>query len=372
MAGPAPGWYPDPGDPTQRRWWDGESWTDQIAPPMDQPPTTSSPQGPESSATSKSRAPWLLVAALVAVLAGAGTTWAWLQTDDSEPSPSVSTEREDEPQDPEPVDLRDLDWTTVPWTTECTDSGELDEVRLSVDPRADLGPLSHDPHPDAEVPRMVYTVSERPDTFGDVTGNGQDDAAFITSCFIGNDFIHFVEVWTIDDDGQPLHLPPVLSYSKFDGQIDAVDVVDETLRVVTLQGAPGDDHPHLNGYPIRVTTAWTYRAQRWTFEEIERITPGEYGSDAHLDGLYDACRSGNIDACRDLYLESPSSSGYEFYGQICGERTESFCWDAVETHEEEYGHQFSDEELVECEHLKADQSAYDQCMADVWWGGFDN
>lgn len=29
---PEPGWYPDPTDPSARRWWDGGAWTDQTAP----------------------------------------------------------------------------------------------------------------------------------------------------------------------------------------------------------------------------------------------------------------------------------------------------------------------------------------------------
>jgi hypothetical protein len=374
MEGPTPGWYPDPGDPTQHRWWDGEAWTAEVSPVTGAAPTSTPSDGPEANSTSESRAPWLLTLGVVAVLAGAGAAWGWMATDDSDPSPSASpestsSESGEAPEAPEPADLRDLDWTSVPWTTECNASHELDEVHLSVDSRSDFGPLSHDPDPDAEIPRMVYTVGERPDAFGDVTGNGADDAIFITRCFFGNDWEHYVEVWTVDDDGQPLHLPPVLSYTKFDGHIDAVEVVDDTLHVITLQGAPGDDHPHLNGYPVEVTTAWTFRSQRWTFEEIERITPGEYGSDGYLDGLHDACQDGNIDACRDLYLESPIDSGYEFYGQYCGERMEAFCWET--DHEEDYGHDISDEELAECEHLRGDQSAYDQCMSDLWWGGFD-
>ncbi|MCX3059766.1 DUF2510 domain-containing protein, partial [Streptomyces beihaiensis] len=24
---PPPGWYPDPGDPSVERWWDGTEWT---------------------------------------------------------------------------------------------------------------------------------------------------------------------------------------------------------------------------------------------------------------------------------------------------------------------------------------------------------
>ena len=33
---PAPGWFPDPQNPTRLRWWDGEDWTDiRRAPPSD-------------------------------------------------------------------------------------------------------------------------------------------------------------------------------------------------------------------------------------------------------------------------------------------------------------------------------------------------
>jgi hypothetical protein len=33
----APGWYPDPGDPGRRRFWDGSAWTDQAAPAEEAP-----------------------------------------------------------------------------------------------------------------------------------------------------------------------------------------------------------------------------------------------------------------------------------------------------------------------------------------------
>lgn len=31
-AAPAAGWYPDPSNPSQQRWWDGSTWGDQTAP----------------------------------------------------------------------------------------------------------------------------------------------------------------------------------------------------------------------------------------------------------------------------------------------------------------------------------------------------
>jgi hypothetical protein len=35
-----PGWYPDPGDPARRRFWDGTAWTDQTTPAEEAPHRT--------------------------------------------------------------------------------------------------------------------------------------------------------------------------------------------------------------------------------------------------------------------------------------------------------------------------------------------
>lgn len=44
-SGPAPGWYDDPADPTQARYWDGEQWTSRVRPkdsPTPPPPSYAS------------------------------------------------------------------------------------------------------------------------------------------------------------------------------------------------------------------------------------------------------------------------------------------------------------------------------------------
>ncbi len=47
MAQPAPGWYEDPTDPLQQRYWDGTTWTDHVAPrpvaPAAAPPAAAMP-----------------------------------------------------------------------------------------------------------------------------------------------------------------------------------------------------------------------------------------------------------------------------------------------------------------------------------------
>lgn len=49
---------------------------------------------------------------------------------------------------------------------------------------------------------------------------------------------------------------------------------------------------------------------------------GTYGSDPALDDLYDACKGGDYAACDQLYLDSPSGSEYESFGDTCGDRNE--------------------------------------------------
>ena len=45
MSTPA-GWYPDPNDASQQRYWDGSQWTEQIQPAQQAPPAPGEPQEP--------------------------------------------------------------------------------------------------------------------------------------------------------------------------------------------------------------------------------------------------------------------------------------------------------------------------------------
>jgi hypothetical protein len=47
-----------------------------------------------------------------------------------------------------------------------------------------------------------------------------------------------------------------------------------------------------------------------------------YGDDAALDELWDACEAGDGQACDDLYVQAPSGSEYERFGDTCGNRFE--------------------------------------------------
>lgn len=44
----------------------------------------------------------------------------------------------------------------------------------------------------------------------------------------------------------------------------------------------------------------------------------DYGDDPALDALWDACATGDGDACDELYFTSPTNSVYEDFGNTCG------------------------------------------------------
>ena len=97
----SPGWYPDPHDPGQQRFWNGSQWTDQThtrtsatPPPSPEVSGTAQPWSPDPSppATRRTNAPLLWVAAIVAVtlLLSAGW-WVFLgrHTAPEEASPQI-------------------------------------------------------------------------------------------------------------------------------------------------------------------------------------------------------------------------------------------------------------------------------------------
>lgn len=50
--------------------------------------------------------------------------------------------------------------------------------------------------------------------------------------------------------------------------------------------------------------------------------PFSYGDDPAFDLLWDACSLGDVNACDDLFFQSPLYSAYEAFGRICGDLSE--------------------------------------------------
>lgn len=55
MSGPAAGWYSDPNEPSQQKWWDGKAWTPHVVRPSTMPVTgeTYPSPGPRSPSTQR-------------------------------------------------------------------------------------------------------------------------------------------------------------------------------------------------------------------------------------------------------------------------------------------------------------------------------
>lgn len=100
MTEPTPaGWYPDPENSGQQRYWDGNAWTEQFAP-------GNAPSAPTPSATKKPlyKSTWFIV---VAALIGLGVIINLLggspaETPESSPTPTESSSQATE-SDTEPV-----------------------------------------------------------------------------------------------------------------------------------------------------------------------------------------------------------------------------------------------------------------------------
>ena len=63
-------------------------------------------------------------------------------------------------------------------------------------------------------------------------------------------------------------------------------------------------------------------------EQFPATEPGDLGPDPVLDAYADNCFTGDLQACDDLYYESPPLSDYESYGWSCGGRVKAYTVDS--------------------------------------------
>ena len=231
--------------------------------------------------------------------------------------PEPETQAEPKPEvveEPDVVfaDLRPIDWVHQMWTTDCTEDGVTRGLQLTLED----GQGVHRPPEPTLTP--IYVVDLDDVVYGDVTGDGHDDVVFVTQCVFAS-AEYFVEVWSHDEEGQPLHLPIVNHFSKFEAVVDRVEAVDGLLRVHSREGAPGDDMPHLNGYPIEVVWSYTFDGNTWDAQEISRTDtrpepesdPTSQSAGTRLNGFSGQVRAPGPIGCVDP-VGAPDGVGYCF------------------------------------------------------------
>jgi hypothetical protein len=201
------------------------------------------------------------------------------------PAPEApGTERPARPErtgDPLPLTPESL--AELTWTTDCTEDGEVREVELEpvepdesmVPPLRPGGQLLHYRDDPTRPFGMLLIVDLSVIASVDLDGSGTRALAVDTSCFLGNGLVYAVEVWAVDEDGWPVQLPPALNYGKHDGYVIDLGSDGDALIITMRVGAPGDDWPHLNGYPFIRVSEHRFDGTRWTMtvrslvEELE-------------------------------------------------------------------------------------------------------
>lgn len=311
-----PGWYPDPSGDGER-WWSGDAWTEHVrssAPqggpadvqatqayaPVDDaqqtqamdavaqapgqpaasqqagdqgftmagvgdvPPSGPAPQGEDDGGGGSGKL--ILVIVLVVVLLAAIGAGVWFLTDvfgdDVEPAAATGEEEVVDEAPEEETEVEESEPEPEPEPT----FEHIDEVDLSDVERSSSCLGSYDP--------VIFTVQ-----YGDVTGDGTDDAVLETTCDAdGVTHVGF-EVWSLDAEGQPVQQPaPPVEHTV--GEVDLVgfEVGDGRLTVVTSEIQPDQSG-------LEVTTEYTLSGGSWAANELEREEPPAAIEDDQIPGI---------------------------------------------------------------------------------------
>ena len=125
---------------------------------------------------------------------------------------------------------------------------------------------------------------------------------------------------------------PVLTALAAAAVLVAGMVLAATVGALVLTTAAGDVGRAIGeGLASPVTEDLGYHADPYatggipgSVEQSDPVPPGELGSDTELDGYAQSCFTGDLQACDDLYMESPPLSAYEEYATTCGGRVKAF------------------------------------------------
>ena len=102
MAAPAPGWFPDPFDPTRLRWWDGRQWTTELHPDVRRPGLTEPASPPPAQTRRRTRGTTVALVTAGVLLVGRATATAGGILALATTPPATSTEAGGAASAPEP------------------------------------------------------------------------------------------------------------------------------------------------------------------------------------------------------------------------------------------------------------------------------
>jgi len=155
------------------------------------------------------------------------------------------------------------------WNIACLEG----EGPLDVEERRDeAGPSLMWEHPsiatDPAAPSVHIDIAN--DLRGDIDGDGRDDRIVKANCWYGNDWGASIEVWSVDaESGEPSQLPSPYQWDKFSAADVRLAVEDGRIVVTADVPAPGETHPHLNGYAFVEVSEYVYEGPAWFRRVVE-------------------------------------------------------------------------------------------------------
>lgn len=310
-AGTPAGWYPDPENPGQSRYWDGTAW----AAPVDPTVLATASSGGDSGGNKTA----LIVVAIVAVVAliGGGAYFWFGGDDDKDDDEKVATDDDRDDAD----DGGDRSSGPSASSSEVEELSESDFVEWA-------NGLCHDFEDELEDISELY--------FGGIPSDELDNLPRSVLSAFESDMLKTVD-----------RIFPEMRTAGPEGDIaDWLDLVDDWEDVyldVIDEIASGDfDAPErhsaeiddirdrssdfglacLSGSSIGGSPDSGPSGQTGGSSSVGDPTPPPSFDDPEFAGLAQDCYEGNFEACDDLYLSSPFGSAEEEYGDTCGGRTD--------------------------------------------------
>lgn len=334
-TGTPAGWYPDPENPGQTRYWDGAVWAAPTGAGTQPPPVA--PGG-----GSGGRKTALIAVAIIAVLAlvGGGIYWVTSGDDGDDDENQIATDGGDDEDDGDDGD--DGDGGDVEELSEEEFTAQADEICTDLDDNLDDISDEHLGHLDS--PEDVEDVDS--DDLEEFEGNmlaavedGFGELQAIAPEGEADEWSDLLDDW----QGTYEDLISQMASGSFEFSDDLLERqadVEERVSDFGLECLGGSSSPASSdgGDTVDVPDSDSDGGDDSSSEggdgasassstDVGEATEPPAFDDPALEPLGEDCYNGDMQACDDLYFESAVDSPGEEYGDTCGGRTEGgpFC-----------------------------------------------